>query len=63
MRTLLAGDAEGVCSGTGGGVTGSAGEKEAGGDSSGIGGGGGVGDADSCAIAAETHTTTNRIPA
>ena len=34
MRTLLAGDAEGVCSGTGGGVIDSAGELEAGEDSS-----------------------------
>ena len=51
MRTLLAGDAEGVCSGTGGGVIDSAGEIEAGEDSSGI--GEGVGDGDSCAKTAE----------
>ena len=42
MRTLLAGDPEGVCSGKGGGVMDSAGEIEAGEDSSGI--GEGVGD-------------------
>ena len=45
MRTLLAGDAEGVCSGTGGDVIDSAGEIEAGEDSSDI--GEGVGDGDS----------------
>jgi hypothetical protein len=45
MRTLLAGDAEDVCSCTDGGVIDSVGEIEAGEDSSGI--GEGVGDGDS----------------
>ena len=44
MRTLLAGDAEGVCSGTGDGTTDSAGEIENSGDASVIGDGNGVGD-------------------
>ena len=44
MRTLLAGDAEGVCSVTGVGVTDSAGEIENSGDASVIGEGAGVGD-------------------
>jgi hypothetical protein len=57
MRTLLAGEAEGVCSGGGGGVVGSAGEIEAG-DSSGV--VEEVGDGDSCARRAEAKNT-NRI--
>lgn len=44
MRTLLAGEAEGVCSGTGDGATDSAGEIEDSGDALVIGGGTGVGD-------------------
>ena len=51
MRTLLAGDAEGVCSGTGDGVIDSAGEIDNSGDSSVIGDRAGVGD--SCAKTAE----------
>ena len=51
MRTLLAGDAEGVCSCTDGGVIDSVGEIEAGEDSSDI--GEGVGDGDSLAKTAE----------
>ena len=43
MRTLLAGEAEGVCSGAGGGVIDSAGEIDKAGDSSGIADGVGVG--------------------
>ena len=42
MRTVLAGEAEGVCSGTGDGVTDSPGEIDKAGDSSGI--ANGVGD-------------------
>jgi hypothetical protein len=44
MRTLLAGDADGVCSGTGDGATDSAGEIEKSGDASVIGDGTSVGD-------------------
>ncbi len=44
MRTLLAGDVEGICAGVGGGVTDSAGEIENAGNSSGVGDAVGVGD-------------------
>jgi len=44
MRTFLAGEADGVCSGEGGGVTDSAGEIEKTGDSSMIADGDGIGD-------------------
>jgi hypothetical protein len=56
MRTLLAGDAEGVCSATGDGVTDSAGEMDNSGDSPGIGEGDGVGD--SWAATAEIDATS-----
>lgn len=51
MRTLLAGEAEGVCSGAGAGAVDCSGETESKGDSSVIGEGIGVGD--SCAAARE----------
>ena len=51
IRTLLAGEAEGVCAGTGAGVGGSSGEMEGERDSSTVGEGIGVGD--SCAKATE----------
>src|SRR5205809_6538566 len=51
MRTFRAGEAEGVCSGAGEGVTDSSGEIEEAGDSSGIAEAVGVGD--SCAKTAE----------
>src|SRR6476661_601279 len=51
MRTLRADEAEGVCSGMGGGVVDSSDEIESAGDSSGAAEGGGVGD--SCAAATE----------
>ena len=44
MRRLFAGDAEGVCSGAGDGLTDSIGELDDSGDSSVIGDGAGVGD-------------------
>ena len=44
MRTLLAGEGDGVCSGAGGGVVDSAGEIDKAEDSSGIADGVGVGD-------------------
>ena len=44
MRTFLAGEAEGVCTGEGGGVTDSVGEIDKAGDSSVIADGVGVGD-------------------
>ena len=53
MRMLLAGDAEGVCSGTGGGVTESVGEMDDSGDSSVI--GDAAGDGDSCAKATDAR--------
>jgi hypothetical protein len=56
MRTLLAGDAEGLCSEAGGGVTDSVGEIEVAGDSSDMAEGGGVGD--SCAKAAEAKNAS-----
>ena len=51
MRTLLAGEGEGVCSGVGEGGTDCSGEIEGEGDSPGVGEGVGVGD--SCASAKE----------
>src|SRR6266446_1917719 len=53
IRTLLAGEAEGVCGGTGAGVRGSSGEIEGERDSSTVGEGIGVGD--SCAKAADAQ--------
>ena len=55
MRTLLAGVAEGVCSGVGEGGTDCSGETEGEGDSPGVGEEVGVGD--SCASAIATKTT------
>ena len=55
MRTLLAGEGEGVCSGVGEGGTDCSGEIEGEGDSPGVGEGVGVGD--SCAAAIATHAT------
>jgi hypothetical protein len=54
IRTLLAGEAEGVCAGTGAGVGGSSGEMEWERDSSTVGEGIGVGD--SCAKATDART-------
>ena len=51
MRTLLAGDGEGICSGVGEGGTNCSGEIEGEADSPGVGEGVGVGD--SCASAKE----------
>ena len=56
MRTVLAGEAEGVCSGAGGVVTDSSGEIRGEGDSPGIAGEVGVGD--SCAATTETKVAT-----
>jgi hypothetical protein len=56
MRTVLAGEAEGVCSGAGGGVTDSSGEIRGEGDSPGTVGEVGIGD--SCAAATETKVAT-----
>ncbi len=56
MRTVLAGEAEGVCSGAGGVVTDSSGEIRGEGDSPGIAGEVGVGD--SCAAATEAKVAT-----
>ena len=55
IRTLLAGEGEGVCSGVGEGGTDCSGEIEGEGDSPGVGEGVGVGD--SCAAAIATKTT------
>ncbi len=55
IRTLLAGEGEGVCSGVGEGGTDCSGEIEGEGDSPGIGEGVGVGD--SCAVAIATKAT------
>ena len=55
MRTLLAGEGEGVCSGVGEGGTDCSGEIEGEGDSPGVGEGVGVGD--SCAAAIATKAT------
>ena len=55
MRTLLAGDGEGVCSGVGEGTIDCSGEIAGEGDSPGIGEGVGVGD--SCASAKEHKMT------
>ena len=55
MRTLLAGEGEGVCSGVGEGGTDCSGEIEGDGDSPGVGEGVGVGD--SCAAAIATKAT------
>src|SRR4030095_10874630 len=63
MRTLLAREAEGVCSGGGDGVTDSAGPMEVAGDSSGIADGVGVGEGVSCASAAKPQAKANRITA
>ena len=52
MRTVLGGEAEGICTGGGGGVTDSADEIKGEGDSSGIGEELGLGD--SCAVATDT---------
>jgi hypothetical protein len=54
MRTLLAGEAEGVCSGVGEGAIDCSGEIEGKGDSPGVGEGVGVGDSCAAAIAKET---------
>ena len=63
MRTLLVGEAEGVCSGLGRGVTDSSGHIEEAGDSSGIAEGVGVGDSCAAAIAAVTiHIAIIRSP-
>ena len=60
MRTLLAGEDEGVCSGVGEGGTDCSGEIEGEGDSPGVDEGAGVGD--SCASVADAaHTTTNTM--
>ena len=56
MRTVLAGEAEGVCSAAGGGVTGSSAEIRGEGDSGGIAEEVGVGD--SCAAATEAQMAT-----
>ena len=56
MRTVLAGEAEGVCSGAGGVVTDSSGEIRGEGDSPGIAGEVGVGD--SCAATIEAKVAT-----
>ena len=56
MRTLLAGDTDGVCSATGDGVADSAGEIDNSGNASVIGEGGGVGD--SWAATAEINATS-----
>ena len=55
MRTLLAGEGEGVCSGVDEGGTDCSGEIEGEGDSSGVGEGIGVGD--SCATAIDAKAT------
>jgi len=55
IRTLLAGEGEGVCSGVGEGGTDCSGEIEGEGDSPGVGEGVGVGD--SCAAAIATKAT------
>jgi len=55
IRTLLAGEGEGVCSGVGEGRTDCSGEIEGEGDSPGVGEGVGVGD--SCAAAIATKAT------
>ena len=55
IRTLLAGEGEGVCSGVGEGGTVCSGEIDGEGDSPGVGEGVGVGD--SCAAAIATKTT------
>lgn len=55
IRTLLAGEGEGVCSGVGKGGTDCSGETEGEGDSPGVGEGVGVGD--SCAVAIATKAT------
>ena len=55
MRTLLAGEGEGVCSGVGEGGTDCSGEIDGEGDSPGVGEGVGVGD--SCAAAIATKAT------
>ena len=56
IRTLLAGEGEGVCSGVGEGATDCCGEIEGEADSPGVGEGVGVGD--SCAAAIATRMTT-----
>ena len=56
IRTLLAGEGEGVCSGVGEGGTDCSGEIDGEGDSPGVGEGVGVGD--SCAAAIATRMTT-----
>ena len=56
IRTLLAGESEGVCSGVGEGGTDCSGEIDGEGDSPGVGEGVGVGD--SCAAAIATRMTT-----
>ena len=56
MRTVLAGEAEGVCSGAGGVVTDSSGEIRGEGDSPGIAGEVGIGD--SCAATTEAKVAT-----
>jgi hypothetical protein len=62
MRTLLAGDGDGVCSGVGEGDTDCSGEIEGEGDSPKV--DEGVGEGDSCASVAEAaHTITNAIRA
>lgn len=63
MRTLLAGDGEGVCSGVGEGGTDCSGEIEADGDSPGVGEGAAEGDSCAAAIAANTHAEISAIPA
>jgi hypothetical protein len=55
MRTLLAGEGEGVCSGVGEGAIGCSGEIAGEGDSPNVGEGVGVGD--SCAAAIATEAT------
>jgi hypothetical protein len=61
MRTLLAGEGEGVCSGLGEGGRDCSGEIEGEEDSSSVGDGVGLGG--SCASAADTHANTKTIPA
>lgn len=62
IRTLLAGDGEGVCSGVGEGGTDCSGEMETDGDSPGVGEGVAVGDSCAAAIAAKaTHQSKIRI--
>lgn len=59
MRTLLAGEDEGVCAGVGEGIIDCSGEIDGEGDSSGVGEGLGVGDSCAAAIATKTAHESN----